>query len=389
MQNDLEIIRGLAELSERRSPEVRRIGLAAMIDDYSRMLIRELDYEREARSTERARANFADDDRVVIPKIFWEYSTRRVLTQEYIEGVKLSNMEEISRRGWDRRKLSLLGTETFLSQIVLHGFFQADPHPGNILVLDEDKIAFIDFGEVGTLTESRLVQLGELLLSVSRRDIDKAVATLEDMEIIGDFVDREGLEEDLADLVGHVTSSSVGELDMNRLRVEVMDVAYRHDLRIPSYLTALMKALVTVEGVGKKLDPTFNFMDIAQPLAIRVFEERLKPDKVYRHLRRKYYRDIKPLGTLPADFQKLVKTTGQGQLQVTMQVEFSSSSKRQMNQLASRLGISLIISAGLISSALVMTAGRGMGDTITLVGVGGFAAALIGLAVFILSVLRS
>ncbi|MEJ1731196.1 hypothetical protein SMA90_33235, partial [Escherichia coli] len=88
---------------------------------------------------------------------------------------------------------------------------------------------------------------------VSRRDIDKAVATLEDMEIIGDFVDREGLEEDLADLVGHVTSSSVGELDMNRLRVEVMDIAYRHDLRMPPYLTALMKALVTVEGVGKKL----------------------------------------------------------------------------------------------------------------------------------------
>ncbi len=389
MQNDLEIIRGLAELSERRSPEIRRIGLAAMIDDYSRMLIRELDYEREARSTERARANFADDDRVVIPKIFWEYSTRRVLTQEYIEGVKLSNMEEISRRGWDRRKLSLLGTETFLSQIVLHGFFQADPHPGNILVLDEDRIAFIDFGEVGTLTESRLVQLGELLLSVSRRDIDKAVATLEDMEIIGDFVDREELEEDIADLVVHVTSSSVGELDMNRLRIEVMNMAYRHDLKMPSYLTALMKALVTVEGVGKKLDPTFNFMEIVQPLAVKVFEERLKPDRIYKQLRRRYYHDIKPLGTLPADFQKLVKTAGQGEMQITMQVEFSSSSKRQMNQLASRLGISLIISAGLISSALVMTAGRGSDDILTLVGAGGFAAALVGLAVFIISVVRS
>ena len=176
---------------------------------------------------------------------------------------------------------------------------------------------------------------------------------------------------------------------MNRLRVEVMDVAYRHDLRMPPYLTALMKALVTVEGVGKKLDPTFNFMDIAQPLAVKVFEERLKPDKVYKYLRRKYYRDIKPLGTLPADLHNLVKTTGQGQLKVTMQVAFSSSSKRQMNQLASRLGISLIISAGLISSALVITAGRGVGDIITLVGAGGFAAALIGLVMFILSVLRS
>ena len=389
MQNDLEIIHGLAELSERHSLEARRIGLVDMIDDYSRLLIRELDYEREARSTERARANFADDARVVIPRVFWEYSTRYVLTEEYIEGVKLSNMEEISRRGWDRRKLSRLGTETFLSQILLHGFFQADPHPGNILILDEDRIAFIDFGEVGTLTDNRLMQLGELLLSINRQDVDKIIATLESMGIIGESIDREELEEDIADLVAHVTSSSVGELDMNRLRIEVMNMAYRHDLKMPSYLTALMKALVTVEGVGKKLDPTFNFMEIVQPLAVKVFEERLKPDRIYKQLRRRYYHDIKPLGTLPADFQKLVKTAGQGEMQITMQVEFNPKAKRQLNQLASRLGISFIISAGLISSALIVTAGRGSDDILTLVGAGGFAAALVGLAVFIISVVRS
>jgi len=389
MQNDLEIIRGLAEFSERHSMEAQRIGLTAMIDDYSRMLLRELDYEREARSTERARANFANDPRVVIPKVFWEYSTRYILTEEYIEGVKLSDMEEISRRGWDRRKLSRLGTETFLSQILLHGFFQADPHPGNILILDENKIAFIDFGEVGTLTDNRLMQLGELLISISKQDIDRIIATLKAMEIVGESVDLEELEEDIADLVTHVTSSSVGDLDMNRLRIEVMNMAYHHDLRMPSYLTALMKALVTIEGVGKKLDPTFNFMEIVQPLAIKVFEERLKPDKVYKQLRRKYYRDIKPLGTLPADFQKLVRTAGEGKMQITMQVEFNASAKRQLNQLVSRLGISLIISAGLISCALIVTAGRGGGDILTWVGAGGFAAAVIGLAVFLVSVLRS
>ncbi len=168
-----------------------------------------------------------------------------------------------------------------------------------------------------------------------------------------------------------------------------MNMAYRHDLKMPSYLTALMKALVTVEGVGKKLDPTFNFMEIVQPLAVKVFEERLKPDRIYKQLRRRYYHDIKPLGTLPADFQKLVKTAGQGEMQITMQVEFNSSAKRQLNQLASRLGISLIISAGLVSSALIVTAGRGGGDVLTLVGAGGFAAALIGLTAFIISILRS
>lgn len=389
VQNDLEILRGLAELSERRSPEARRIGLVAMINDYGRMLVRELDYEREARNTERVYNNFAGDERVVIPRVHWEYSTRRVLTEEYIEGVKLSNLQEISRRGWDRRKLSKLGTEAFLSQVILHGFFQADPHPGNILILNEDKIAFIDFGEVGTLTENRLVHLGELLLSISQRDIDKAIATLEGMGIIDEFIDREGLEEDFADLVEHVTASSIGNLDMNRLRVEAMDLAYRYDLRMPAYLTALMKAFITVEGVGKKLDPTFNIMEIAQPLAVKVFEERLKPDKIYQHLRRKYYRDIKPLGNLPADFQKLVRTAGQGELQVTMQIEFSPSSGRKLNQLVSRLGVSLIIAAGLISSALIVTAGQASGGITTYVGVGGFAIALVGLIAYLAASFRS
>ena len=126
MQNDLEIIHGLAELSERHSPEARRIGLTAMIDDYSRMLIQELDYEREARSTERARANFANDPRVVIPKVFWEYSTRYILTEEYIEGLS-SAYGEISRRGWDRINSPGWERKPFVPDNPAR-FFQADPH---------------------------------------------------------------------------------------------------------------------------------------------------------------------------------------------------------------------------------------------------------------------
>lgn len=390
VENDLEIMRGLAELSERRSAEAARVGPVAMIEDYGRMLVRELDYIREARNTERVRHNFAEDPRVVIPQVFWDYTTRRVLTEEYVEGVKLSNIEEISRRGWDRRQLSQLGTQAFLSQVFLHGFFQADPHPGNILVVDEEHIAFIDFGEVGALTEHRLAHLGELLLSINNRDTDKVIATLEGMGIIHKSVaDREGLEEDLMDLVEHVTFSNVGGLDINRLRVEVLDLAYRYDLRLPAYLTALMKALITVEGVGKKLDPDFNFMEVAQPLAGQVFTESMKPDKLYRHMRRKFYRDIKPLGTLPADLQRLIRETEKGELKVTMQVDFTPASGRRLNQLVSRLGVSLILSAGFIGSALIVEAGRAPGDIVTLIGAGGFAVAIVGLIAFLLSALRS
>ncbi|MEN6351565.1 MAG: AarF/UbiB family protein, partial [Syntrophomonas sp.] len=132
VQNDLEIILALARLAERRSLEARRIGLVAMIEEFARMFLRELDYAREARNTERVYNNFAGDRRVVIPRVYWEYTTEKVLTEEHLSGVKLSDLDEIEKRGWNRRKISQLGTEAFLSQIMLHGFFQADPHPGNI-----------------------------------------------------------------------------------------------------------------------------------------------------------------------------------------------------------------------------------------------------------------
>ena len=129
----------------------------------------ELDYDREAKNTERIALNFANDPSVIIPRVFREYTTAKVLTEEYIDGVKLSDIDTIEARGWDRNKLSQLGTRAFLSQVMVHGFFQADPHPGNILLLGEDKIAFIDFGQTGSLTEKRLITLGQLLIGIEKK----------------------------------------------------------------------------------------------------------------------------------------------------------------------------------------------------------------------------
>lgn len=387
VKKDLEIMRGLARLSERRSAEAKRIGLVALIDDYARMLLRELDYEREARNTERIYYSFKDDPRVVIPRVYREYSTRVVLTEEYIEGVKLTDIKEINARGWDRSKLSRLGTEAFLSQVILHGFFQADPHPGNILIIDEEHIAFIDFGQMGTITETRLVYLGELLLGISNGETDRVIATMRDMDIIDRDIKNEEIEEDFVDLIEHISSTSIGKIDMNRLRVELMDIAYRHQLKIPSYLTALMKALITVEGVGKKLDPTFDFMEIARPLADKVYKERLKPNNVTKYIRRRYYQDIKPFKDFPADFHQLVRNYRDGK--VNLHISFSRPAERKMEQLVSRLGVSLVIAAALISSALVIRSADNSANYVNLIGVGGFVVAVCGLTVFLLRSLRS
>jgi ubiquinone biosynthesis protein len=129
VENDLQILLSLARFSEKRSQEAKRLNITAMIEDYAKMFLRELDYAREARSTEIVYNNFAGDKRVIIPRVYWQYTTGKILTEEYIEGVRLNDIEEIKRRGWNLRQISRLGTETFLTQIVFHGFFQADPHP--------------------------------------------------------------------------------------------------------------------------------------------------------------------------------------------------------------------------------------------------------------------
>lgn len=390
VRNDLEILKGLARISERRSADARQLGILAMVEDYAKTLLRELDYEREARNTERVYKNFAEDKRVVIPKVYLQYSSPRVLIEEFIPGIKLSDIEGIETRGWSRRKISALGTEAFLSQIMLHGFFQADPHPGNILVVEEDKIAFIDFGEIGYLSDLRLTYVGQLLVAINSNNPYSAMSVLRDMGILADIEDTEDFSEDFADLVDSLYSSSMGSLNMKRMRTEIMELTYRYQLKVPAYLTSLMKALITVEGVGKKLDPSFNFREVVVPLATKVYKERLKPKNISKYLRAKYYKDIEPLREMPGNFNRLLKNTADGSLNMNLHLDLSPRLLRKMTQLVSRLSFSLIIAGTLIGSAMIIQANHSAQvERFAFLGVIGFAIGLISLIIFFLGSLRS
>ncbi len=390
VKNDLEILKGLARISERRSAEARRVGILGMVEDYARTLMRELDYEREARNTERVYQNFADDKRVVIPKVYRQYSSPRVLIEEFIPGLKLSDIEGIEKKGWSRRNISALGTEAFLSQIMLHGFFQADPHPGNILVVDEKTICFIDFGEIGYLSDLRLMYVGQLLVAVNKNDPYSAMSVMRDMGILDAVENTEEFAEDFADLVESLYSTSMGGLDMKRMRTEIMELTYRYQLKMPAYLTSMMKALITVEGVGKKLDPSFNFSEVASPLAKKVYRERLKPGNIGKYLRSRYYKDFEPLKEIPANFNRLLKNSAEGNLALKLQMDLSPRLYRKVTQLVSRLSFSLIITGALIGSALIIQTNHSTEIAqFVYLGVAGFAIALISLVIFFLGSFRS
>lgn len=389
MENDLEILTELARAAENRSEGLRRLGMKSILEDFSRLITKELDFDREGRNTERFRKNFANDKRVVIPKVYWEYTTRRVLTEDYIEGVKLSDIEEITARGWDRHKIAQLGTTTFLTQILQHGFFQADPHPGNMLILDESHIAFIDFGQVSALSDLRLQSIGELLISFSNGEIDRAVATLEDMGILTDEVDLPAFYEDLSELMDVVGSNKIGNVDMNRLRKDFLDLAYRYNLKVPAYLTSLLKALIMVEGVGVKFDPSFNFRESIEPLARQVVRDRLKPENAEKFLRHKYYTNVRPAIDLPAVINRFVHNTDHGRLKMGMQVSFSEPARRSLIKIVNQLSASLIIAGGLVSSALIIQSSEPeFFVSHSTVGIVGFGVSLLALLIFAVSFFR-
>lgn len=390
VRNDLEILKGLARISERRSAEASQIGVNAIVEDFAKTLLRELDYEREARNTEQVFHNFADDKRVLIPRVYRKYSTPRVLIEDYIEGYKLSDIQSIDRQGWSRRNLSRLGTEAFLSQILLHGFFQADPHPGNILAVNENTIAFIDFGETGYLGERRLMFIGELLMAVSKKDPYKATSVLGDMGILEDIDDIEAFSEDLGELLDGLMIGTIGDVDIKTLRADIMTLAYRYHLKMPAYLTSLMKALITVEGLGKKLDPTFNFNEVAGPLAAKVYAERMQPKSIARYIQSRYYQDLKPLLDLPLNLNQTLKKTGEGKLVINLEMELTPRANRKVTQLVSRLGFAMITTGALIGSALVLQTNHSPSiDKFAFLGIIGFTAAIIGMIVFLISSLRN
>lgn len=386
---DLEFLCNLAALAERYSPDARQIGTRGIVQEYSRILKMELDYDREAKNTERMRKNFAGNDKVLIPLVYWDYTTPRVLTEQYIEGVKFNDLEEIERRGWDRKKLSALGAESFLTQAVIHGFFQADPHPGNMIIVDENRVAFIDFGEMGSLSGERLRNLTALFVALSNRDTEHAMAVFSDMGIVTDKVDYDAFTDDLVDLINKVYEARIGSIDVGKIRKEFMELSFRYRLKVPVYVTTLLKALIIVEGVGTRLDPEFNFTEVMNSLSKAAVNGRFTHDNMHSMVRRKYYRELRPLLSLPGHFTQLVRTTKDGELTVNIQMGFDKKASIKLTQLVGRLGSSLIIAGGMVGSALIMLgAGEHAVAPYATLGLAGFIVSLAALVLFLLSAYR-
>lgn len=385
VEADLRMLKHLAEIADRESKELHRYLPKEIIHQFTLSMRRELDLAGEARNAERVAAAFVDDPVLIIPKVFWELTSERMNVQQYIDGIAARDLEAIDAAGMDRRKLAHDGANIVMKMVLEDGFFHADPHPGNLFFLTDNRIAFIDFGMVGRLTESRRTQVISVLQGVISRNTGQVVKVL--LKWSGDtLADTDALNADVDDFVDHYHDVSLKDVDITAFINNLTTLLRDHQLRLPPDLTLLMKTLITLEGLGRQLDPEFNIVEEVTPFMQRALFKRITPDALIKQGWQGLTGMLELLTELPGDLHRLLDMARRGALGVRLDIAKPEWLAKELDRIVNRLSVSLITSALIVGSSIVSTVEGGASSFVGLVG---FIGAFLGGIWLLFSIWRS
>ncbi len=376
IEADLRVLGHIAALAEFEFPELRRYQPGKVVDEFAKSLRRELNLSTEARNMERFARNFAGNDDIVIPQVYTEWTSDRLIVQGYIGGIPGNDLEAIEVAGLDRQVLAARGADAVLKMVLIDGYFHADPHPGNVKYLPGNRLAFLDFGMAGRLPHQRRDQIVDLLAALSQRDEHGILNVL--LEWSGDVVvDEEKLAADIADFIFNYENLSLKEVQFGVLLNEVVSLAREHSLMMPTDLTLLFKALISLEGLGRQLDPDFQMVPHLTPFVKQVIIGRYHPASMLKRGKDGVLEALSILSGVPKDIGKLIKQARRGNLRIDLDLKRLDQFGIRITRSANRLTMGIVTGALMIGSAIVMTVKGGpMFFGLPLFGVLGFLLAL-------------
>lgn len=403
---DADIFRELAELIERHFPESVQVGPRELVEEFERAMRQELDFRRESASIERFAAQFEDDDRIMIPRVYRELSARRILTMEYINGRPLSAFlgegQQAMKGGTGRgsraaeegaraaeaegpdsaeprdegARIAEIGADLTLKQVFTHGFFHADPHPGNIFVLEDGRLCYLDFGLTGSLIQRDLETVSTLLISIIERNEQKAARAVVKLSGCRDYDTARSIERDIAELIDRFQSTRAGDFSFTSLLADLVEILVNKGLRLSPDLFLLVKALITIEGVATALDPQFDFSAHLQPFVQELVRERFNPERIKKHISTAAgdYSDL--LQSIPGDYYRIVDSISSGQVRLSVNEESLTPIRHTILQASSALVFALVLSALIIGSAVIVHSRvPPLWHEIPVIGIVGFVAA--------------
>ncbi len=343
VETDLSILSDLARFLEENTDWAKTYHLRDMIAEFSRSLLDELDYRVEGRNGERIAKQFEEIPFVHIPKIYWDSSTDKILTMEMFHGVKANDLKKLDASGYDRKLIARRIVDSMFHQILDEGFFHGDPHPGNIYILPDNVISYLDFGMVGRLDNELKYHFASLILNLREGDTEGMIEVFSDMGILSEDTDMRAFTRDVDDLQTKYYDVSLNEVSLGAIFVELFQVAYRHHIIVPSEISILGKTILTLEGLIAKLDPKLSIMEAVEPFGRKMMRERYHPKNLLENSWKDLVENIEILTNLPKDLKAIATTIRKGKLQLDINVQQVQVFLSRLDRISNRLSFSIIL----------------------------------------------
>ena len=352
---DLAILMSMAKFAQKHIKESKFFNPVGFMDEFSRIIRYEIDYSHEAQNADRFYFNFQESETVKIPKMYWEYSTRHVLCQEFSDGIKITDIDKIDAAGLDKKKISTELANAYLKMIFEDGFYHADPHPGNILVSREGKIIFLDFGMAGHIDPVLRESLTNLIIAIQLDDMDFLIEALSELGLISDSGSESlALRTKLEELLDKYYSLSSKFIDPTAFLRDLIDIFSRTKGRIPTNLMLLSKTLIIRDEISRKLDPDHNFGEMTQPYVKKMLEERTKASHILKSAKKTVIDFVNLMKNFPRRFNHLLSKAEKGTLKFELEHVGLDGLVEELDIISNRLSFSMIIAALIVGSSLII-----------------------------------
>jgi len=353
---DLEILEGAAPYLSEHLEFARTYDFINLVKELKRALLREMNFTLEARNMQIISQSLADEKDVIIPQVYEDYTRSSVLTMDLIEGVKLKHLQPENIE--EREHLAKTGIRLVVKQILENGFFHADPHPGNFLIVEDREVCLLDWGEVGILPSETRYELVELIGAIVDMEAEKVLdllISLTDANVAQ--INERLLLRDILEILHLYHSVTIGKLDLGQLLMDLNNMLRTHHIKLPSDLALMFKTMVTAEGTARQLYPELDVIAEIEPFINQLGMERWHPSQVWRRFTRQLRFYLKLQSNLPGAIQRILQKVEQGDLSITFRHENLSGLQRSLDNVSNRLSFSIILGSVIIGSSMIITTG--------------------------------
>lgn len=388
IRKDIGLMYYFARKAEKTFELGRVIGAVNLVKEFERIIFKELDMFIEAGSIEKFALNFKDVDEIYIPKVYWDYTSKSILTMEHIPGFKMDQVAAISAHGIDPKEIAMIGLRSFSRQLMDFGFFHADPHSGNTIVMYDGRVSLVDFGITGYLDDEAMLQIANLLLGYAEHDYDMVIDALKDAGIIkAETMDMDSFRIDLKDMSEQFYGRSLQTISVKDVYDQVMQLLFKYRIRLPRNYLLLFKTFIQTEALGKILGSDASLLEVAKPYAKKLIQRGYDARKVYKNIRKDMLTMGNYMKAMPKHVHDILSQTAQGKQQLELRHSGLDQMSAQFEKGLNRLTIGLIISASIIAAALVLNSSVKMFEfTISLLGMQDISiTAFLGLAGYVIA----